>query len=215
MEILSKTESPLDEDNMKTVTEIVMIDGKKYLRVTKIKVKKEIVRVPRIGIYRFSKKFGACDGKPFGIEKGVTVELDEENLDLSGEVNDMEEKTVEKKVIKCRTCGEEGHWTAKCNKNIVEEKPKKYIPPSFKNKKEYTVKISNLPSDTTKKDVYNLMNRFGNVERCNLVYDDDIFKGLCFVSFSTQAQCEKAIEALNERVYNFMIIHLEMALPRN
>lgn len=140
--------------------------------------------------------------------------------------------------VKCRQCSGE-HWTSKCPlryTTIGNENPKedpaaadrKYVPPSmrkgailnessFVSMEEGTqLRIQNLSESTTEQDFHDLVRPFGYVQKIFLGRDrqQDICKGFGFVTFRTHADAAAALKALNKHRYDYLILDVQWAKPR-
>ncbi len=67
-----------------------------------------------------------------------------------------------------------------------------------------TLRITSLSTDADEDDLRTLFERFGRVARANVVRDRDTqeSKGFGFVSFDSQKDAEKALQAMNGRGYD-------------
>ncbi|KAF9977165.1 translation initiation factor eIF3 subunit g [Actinomortierella ambigua] len=63
-----------------------------------------------------------------------------------------------------------------------------------------TLRVTNLSEDVTEPDVYELFNRFGHISR-----------GFAFVSFTMREDAQRALEAVDGRGYDNLILHVEWA----
>jgi len=110
----------IDENGLKTITEIKTNEKGQKVRVTKkFRVYTKIVRKNKnVEARKKWKKFGECAGAPPGTETGITSEsLDEFELVLGGPQQKEEAKEVSSVPATnvCRVCGKVGdHWTLKC-----------------------------------------------------------------------------------------------------
>jgi len=116
------TETDFDKDGIKTVIEIKKNeDGKTVKIIKKIRKAKKTYKVnKKVQERREWIKFGVSEGKPSGIEAGITGVDNEINLELtvaatkkkSDEQTDNPLRTMQ---IICRICGRVGdHWTSRC-----------------------------------------------------------------------------------------------------
>jgi translation initiation factor 3 subunit G len=221
---------PPDKDNIKTVIEYYRNDNNQLVkRTTKFKVTKRIIRMKE-SVYKRRQwaKFGECQNVPKNyIEPGVTI-ITNEDIKLNVSQNKKIPKLFKKEdtKIKCRHCNE-NHWSSKCKNKTIQDKPKeeiksnKYIPPHLKRKSnneiEYTVKLSNLPYDMIKQDLYEFIKNFGRTERVHLVTDrkTNKFKGLAFITFYKKNDGQEMIDKLNKYKYGRMILLADWAKQKN
>nr|CAB3498430.1 unnamed protein product [Digitaria exilis] len=63
---------------------------------------------------------------------------------------------------------------------------------------------------TTEDELKDVFSPFGNVQEARLMQDHQTgrMKGFGFVKYSSQAEAEKAVEAMDGRVYAFCSAHL-------
>jgi hypothetical protein len=107
--------------------------------------------------------------------------------------------------INCRKCGGP-HFTIKCNKD------KKNIPvdnpiPKYINKNKfitYRVKISELPSDLTEKEMMEQLYEWGDIIRLKVLNHSDI--SIVFIDFKFEDQADYFVKALNKTDYDHHII---------
>jgi translation initiation factor 3 subunit G len=108
-------------------------------------------------------------------------------------------------------------------------RPNRYVPPHLRNKGRAgarmdesdptvntTLRISNLPQEMQKSDVYDLCEPFGRLQKVFLAtYDDTGYcRGFSYVTFNRRADAEKAMETLDRHGYCNMILSAEWAKPR-
>ncbi|KAG0251327.1 translation initiation factor eIF3 subunit g [Actinomortierella ambigua] len=76
-----------------------------------------------------------------------------------------------------------------------------------------TLRVTNLSEDVTEPDVYELFNRFGHISRVFLARDREtnVCKGFAFVSFTMREDAQRALEAVDGRGYDNLILHVEWA----
>jgi len=237
-----------DENGIKLVIEIFHNEkGQKIKRTRTIKVTRRIIRVKRsVWERRKWAKFGDCANEPPGPNPATTFQSKEDiKLDLSmggstvsssgGKTQGLPGIQLERKGIRCRNCGEEGHWTSKCPKPRKQKdnsesdtasttsKSSKYVPPhmrdggsKFGKPEELTVRITNLPEDMTKDDLYEITDCFGRTERVHLVCDRDtgLSRGFAFVSFYSREDGQNMIDELNGYLYGSMVLSADWAKPR-
>ena len=69
-----------------------------------------------------------------------------------------------------------------------------------------TLFIRNLPFDTTRHDVFQLMHKFGHIESIFLVKDKEtgVFKGTCFLQYKTAEAAARALEHASSTTNNFV-----------
>jgi translation initiation factor 3 subunit G len=81
---------------------------------------------------------------------------------------------------------------------------------------EPSLRISNLPMDTTEDDLRELFSRFGRVSRVYLAKDKDTgqSRGFAFLNFFSRADAQCAMEKLDRHRYGHLILQVEWARPR-
>lgn len=216
------------DDDIKTVTE-TSIDkqGRKVTTITRYRIIKKTERIKRSIIERQKwEKFG--DPSNSTTFQGEEIKL---NLSIpSNQITEVHSKD-KKKVnlsIKCRRCGELGHWTTQCKMkketNEIEPETKKnvYVPPHqrkdgqrfIRDKK--TLRLSNLPCDSESRDIEDLVRSFGRTERVYLLKDrfTHLFKGIAFIDFYNDEDAERAKEELDGYLYGNLVISAEWATQR-
>jgi RNA recognition motif-containing protein len=108
----------------------------------------------------------------------------------------------------CRKC-QGNHLTIKCGKpqnltNSYEDSNRKYK----KYEKSFTIKISKLPLDITKKELEELLIDWGHVKNINVVVYETT--STAFVNFSTLDEATYFVKALNRTNFdnNFIFVSL-------
>ncbi|KAF9920168.1 translation initiation factor eIF3 subunit g [Modicella reniformis] len=76
-----------------------------------------------------------------------------------------------------------------------------------------TLRVTNLSEDVTDSDVMDLFNRFGHISRVFLARDREtnVCKGFAFVSFSSREDAQRALETVDGRGYDNLILRVEWA----
>ncbi|KAF9273087.1 translation initiation factor eIF3 subunit g [Mortierella alpina] len=76
-----------------------------------------------------------------------------------------------------------------------------------------TLRVTNLSEDVTEGDVSELFNRFGHISRVFLARDREtnVCKGFAFVSFTMREDAQRALEAIDGRGYDNLILRVEWA----
>src|SRR5208282_3733395 len=79
-----------------------------------------------------------------------------------------------------------------------------------------TLRVTNLSEDTTDDDLRDLFGRFGRISRVFLAKDRETMrsKGFAFVSFHERADAVRAMEKLDKKGYDNLIIRVEFAGKR-
>ncbi|KAF9928587.1 translation initiation factor eIF3 subunit g [Modicella reniformis] len=112
--------------------------------------------------------------------------------------------------------------------NAAEEQPTgKYVAPhmrggasgskgdSLRERREEqpTLRVTNLSEDATEADVSDLFNRFGHISRVFLARDREtnVCKGFAFVSFTIREDAQRALDAVDGRGYDNLILRVEWA----
>ncbi|KAF8925233.1 translation initiation factor eIF3 subunit g [Dissophora ornata] len=76
-----------------------------------------------------------------------------------------------------------------------------------------TLRVTNLSEDATEGDVSELFKRFGHISRVFLARDREtnVCKGFAFVSFTMREDAQRALEAIDGRGYDNLILRVEWA----
>ncbi|KAF9284355.1 translation initiation factor eIF3 subunit g [Mortierella alpina] len=76
-----------------------------------------------------------------------------------------------------------------------------------------TLRVTNLSEDVTEGDVSELFKRFGHISRVFLARDRETnaCKGFAFVSFTMREDAQRALEAIDGRGYDNLILRVEWA----
>ncbi|KAF9438858.1 translation initiation factor eIF3 subunit g [Entomortierella beljakovae] len=76
-----------------------------------------------------------------------------------------------------------------------------------------TLRVTNLSEDATESDVSELFKRFGHISRVFLARDREtnVCKGFAFVSFTMREDAQRALEAIDGRGYDNLILRVEWA----
>lgn len=79
-----------------------------------------------------------------------------------------------------------------------------------------TIRVTNLSEETTEDDLRDLFFPYGKTTRIYLARDrqTQLSRGFAFISYTTRDSALKAIKALNGHGYANLILHVEMAKPR-
>ncbi|ODV68664.1 translation initiation factor 3, RNA-binding subunit [Hyphopichia burtonii NRRL Y-1933] len=140
--------------------------------------------------------------------------------------------------IRCRRCKGD-HYTSKCPfKDTLSEQATpaaaessesatggKYVPPSLRNgaakdltrDDSTTLKVSQLNSIVDEDMIRDeLFARFGPLQRVALVRNRETgeSKGFAYVTFATESLAQQALDSLNGKGYNSLILHIEWSKKR-
>lgn len=76
--------------------------------------------------------------------------------------------------------------------------------------------IGNMSKETTEQDLRDLFSEAGTVESVDMVINPQTGKsrGFAFVTMSSQAEAEKAIQLLNDKMVNSYMLRVNISLPR-
>jgi len=113
---------------------------------------------------------------------------------------------------------------------VADEKMKAgtYVPPSMRSgaaaargssmmdrRDDFTVRVTNLPEDTTDQDLKDLFSMTGKVLRIYLAKDKQTqrCKGFAFVTYGCNEDAEKAIRTITGHRYDHLILKVEWAKP--
>jgi translation initiation factor 3 subunit G len=79
-----------------------------------------------------------------------------------------------------------------------------------------TIRVTNISEDTNEDDLRDLFRPYGRTTRIYLAKDKFTHKsrGFAFISYTTRAEAQRAILALNDKGYDNLILHVEFAQPR-
>lgn len=106
----------------------------------------------------------------------------------------------------------------------------RYVPPSMRSgagrgvsmndprgRDENTVRVTNLPEDTTDQDLRDLFQSIGRVTRIFLAKDKQTgrSKGFAFVTYERRDDAEKAIQTISGHRYDYVILKVEWARQNN
>ena len=82
-------------------------------------------------------------------------------------------------------------------------------------KDEFTIRVTNLPEETTENDLMELFNPFGKVNRIFLAKDKNTqaSRGFAFVNFMRKEDAQRAIWGVNDFGYHHLILKVEWAKP--
>ncbi|KAF9356965.1 translation initiation factor eIF3 subunit g [Mortierella sp. NVP85] len=82
-----------------------------------------------------------------------------------------------------------------------------------KREEQPTLRVTNLSEDATEADVSDLFKRYGHISRVFLARDREtnVCKGFAFVSFSAREDAQRALEAVDGRGYDNLILRVEWA----
>jgi len=78
------------------------------------------------------------------------------------------------------------------------------------------IRVTNISEDTTENDLRELFRRFGTTSRIYLAKDKGTnqSRGFAFITYTSRADAQKAIDRLNGYGYGNLILHVEFAKPR-
>ena len=93
-----------------------------------------------------------------------------------------------------------------------------YIPPSRRNKnnsitKTYSIRISNIPDDITKEEMYQLGNPYGDIIKVFLPRDKLTGKGrgFGFIHYYKEEHMNLAIKGIDRKTYGYSILNVDIA----
>jgi translation initiation factor 3 subunit G len=158
-----------------------------------------------------------------------------------GEEEETQKKSIELKSDGCTHCGDPGHWFLKCplrsiimrqktnaeaeaeQKRVDAERaanPNVYRAPGRRDggggrsdrNEENTVRVHNLPEETTEDDLRELFSRW-HTTRIYLAKDIHrrVSRGFAFVSFERRSDAEDAIKKLHRFGYGHLLLHVEFS----
>jgi len=79
------------------------------------------------------------------------------------------------------------------------------------------LRVTNLSDETTEQDLREMFGQYGTVTRVYLVRDKEhnISRGFAFVTFSNRRDAEIAMNKLNGKGWDHLILNIEWARPSN
>lgn len=114
----------------------------------------------------------------------------------------------------CRKC-QGNHLTIKCGKEKKKETPKTQVKKTYKSssrtdrhkpKENFCVKISNLPSDVTLKEMTDLILPWSpkkGISRINFNKSED---KICYIDFHYKDEADYFINALNKTKFDYLLL---------
>ena len=111
----------------------------------------------------------------------------------------------------CRKCNG-NHLTIKCNNNVKRNELSHKNELSYKNeyKKFYKVKISELPTDISEKELYELLQNWGNIIKIIVkTYENS---SSAYITFKNEIEVDYLVKAINSTVFEHKIINVEKLL---
>eukprot|EP01006_Ploeotia_vitrea_P067185 TRINITY_DN96607_c0_g1_i1.p1 TRINITY_DN96607_c0_g1~~TRINITY_DN96607_c0_g1_i1.p1 ORF type:complete len:287 (-),score=56.13 TRINITY_DN96607_c0_g1_i1:191-985(-) len=235
----ARIESEPDEQGVKTITDLVYRDGKKYKVTKKIRKVKKAIRINKHAEERKQnwKKFGKAKDN----DATITEHEGEITFDLSGTSSKslVDRRKINQELKELLLGAEKGQGayqaptskTAASAAKAVDEKdsqpskPGAYVAPgrrpgtqqgsSMGRDDAHTVRVSNLSQAINEQDLKDLFSNFGALQRVHLVKDRETWesKGFAFVSFHKKADAERAIKQVTGFGYDHLILQVEWARP--
>lgn len=241
-----------NNDGTKTVISYRYNDQKKKIKVTqKIKLIETTETVNPLVAKRMKwSRFGLeKDNKNIGPATTTTKILEPVTLILSTtwKADEEKEQQLAKKntarsVMKCRFCGNSGHYSAKCPYKdtfgvdglpksevpAASDKPSgfgaKYVPSGLRAganglkpvNEVPALRFTNLNSNVDTQTLQQLVSKFGPYERVSVLRNRDTGEpmGVAFVNMLTKKDAEAVMEGLNGKGLFNMIISVEWAKPK-
>jgi translation initiation factor 3 subunit G len=209
-------EENVKEENQKKVIEKMKIQDKKcvYLKKEGIDIIESTLKIPvkeRSETEKeLIKEYERLTKQKFKFE--ILVEEEKTN-----EVEPVVSKTADKsKPILCKTCGGP-HWTRTCPQTMKEEEKNDIPEESEENILSRTVIVSNLNKETTEENIFQLFCSIGQINRLYIAKDYETHVSKCygFVTFLHKTDAEKAIERLNNRGFEHLILGVAWAKGKN
>ena len=97
------------------------------------------------------------------------------------------------------------------------------MPPHLRNREgqkeeeqqQATVRVTNVSTDATRDDMHELFRPFGPIARVSVPQDRATGegRGFAFIDFYNHADAAKAIEAINGKGFNYLILNVDWARP--
>jgi len=95
-----------------------------------------------------------------------------------------------------------------------------YVHPRFRDREPRpdetsTIRVTNLSEDTTERDLADLFRQYGEISRIFLAKDKTSgkSKGFAFINYANRADAQNAMDALNGKGYDYLILNIEWAKP--
>jgi len=78
-----------------------------------------------------------------------------------------------------------------------------------------TIRVTNLSEETTEADLHDMFRVFGSVQRIYLVKDKitNQSRGFAFVTYLTRREAERAMEEMDGKGWDYLILSIEWAKP--
>ena len=222
--------------NMKTITtwHISPATTHKIRTIKRFRVSESHAQQERIQLHLTFRKFGAEEGKPPGVDEKTTSFGDDVPFYIGPDWREEEQKEqVELKSVFCRICGGK-HYTMHCTySSVVDQVPadkqsapieKKYLHPNRRAqgtattattivaKKSSTncLRVSYLSQQITVDEFFARFARFGKIIKIFLPrdYATGEYKGYGYVTFLKRENAEKALEVMDRRGYDNLIMRV-------
>ena len=219
--------------NMKTITtwHISPTTTHKIRTIKRFRVSESHAQQERIQLHLTFRKFGAEEGKPPGVDEKTTFLGDDISFYIGPNWREEDDKEqLELKSVLCRVCGGE-HYTMHCMFSSVENqiptnKPaaveKKYVPPNRradatapaadvgKAVSTNCLRVSYLSQQITEEEFFARFARFGKIVKIFLPRDHTTgeYKGYGYVTFLKRENAEKALQVMDRRGYDNLIMHV-------
>lgn len=117
----------------------------------------------------------------------------------------------------CRFCDiTDSHWTSKCpNKSTIQHHSTSRPPDN--NKIRVQIRVSNLPDNITRPDLYDLFCPFGAISRTYIAYDryTHISRGFAFITYQLYDNALSAVNQMNLYVLHDRILNVTMVNNNN
>jgi len=78
-----------------------------------------------------------------------------------------------------------------------------------------TIRVTNLSEDTTERDLADLFRHYGEISRIFLAKDKTTgkSKGFAFINYANRTDAQNAMDALNGKGHDYLILNIEWAKP--
>jgi translation initiation factor 3 subunit G len=220
--------------NIKTITtsHISPTTTHRIRTIKKICVSESHAQQERIQLHLTFRNFGAEEGKPPGVDENTTSFGDDVPFYIGPNWREKEQKEqLELRSVICRICGGK-HYTMHCiYSSVVDQIPEnkqvdpvknKYVPPNRRGngtalttdvgKKASTncLIVSNLSQQITEDEFFARFARFGKIIKVSLPrhHTTRECKGYGFVTFLKRENAERALELMDRRGYDNLIMRV-------
>lgn len=216
-------------------------DGERYLKiVTTTYEAKKRKEHPAVEGRKNLPKFGKVQGLEAGPEEGITVRGEEIDFQLMRRSEKQREDAIINEELKAKSMVKAETWKSTARRlggdsswdNISGKagegegqgsRGNSYLAPHLRkggfradNENTPTIRVSNIPDNTSENDLRHLFGAFGKITRLFLARDKETraLRGFAFIHYTTRSEAEAAIEKLHGHCYGRLLLQVEWAKPR-